>query len=142
MEWLLDPHVWASFVTLVVLEIVLGIDDLVFVALLAGRLPQKQQSKARTIGLALALATRLALLGSIAFLVHLAEPVVSLRGWNFSWRDLVLLAGGSFLLFKDTREIHLRVEADESMTRQAEKPALSAPSRRSLCSISCSRSTA
>jgi predicted tellurium resistance membrane protein TerC len=113
MEWLLDPHVWASFFTLAVLEIVLGIDNLVFVALLAGRLPREQQGRARTTGLALALATRLALLGSIAFLVHLTEPVVSLRGWNFSWRDLVLLAGGGFLLFKSTREIHLRVEADE-----------------------------
>jgi predicted tellurium resistance membrane protein TerC len=113
MEWLLDPHVWASFFTLAVLEIVLGIDNLVFVALLAGRLPREQQGRARTTGLALALATRLALLGSIAFLVHLTEPVVSLRGWNFSWRDLVLLAGGGFLLFKGTREIHLRVEADE-----------------------------
>ena len=113
MEWLLDPHVWASFVTLAVLEIVLGIDNLVFVALLAGRLPQERQGKARATGLALALATRLALLGSIAFLIHLTEPVISLRGWNFSWRDLVLLAGGGFLLFKGTREIHLRVEADE-----------------------------
>jgi predicted tellurium resistance membrane protein TerC len=113
MEWLLDPHVWASFVTLSVLEIVLGIDNLVFVALLAGRLPPDQQGRARTTGLALALATRLALLGSIAFLVHLTEPVVSLHGWDFSWRDLVLLAGGGFLLFKGTREIHLRVEADE-----------------------------
>ena len=113
MEWLLDPHVWASFATLAVLEIVLGIDNLVFVALLAGRLPQERQGKARATGLALALATRLALLGSIAFLIHLTEPVISLRGWNFSWRDLVLLAGGGFLLFKGTREIHLRVEADE-----------------------------
>jgi predicted tellurium resistance membrane protein TerC len=113
VEWLLDPHVWAGFVTLAVLEIVLGIDNLVFVALLAGRLPREQQGKARTTGLALALGTRLALLGSIAFLVHLTEPVISLRGWTFSWRDLVLLAGGGFLLFKGTREIHLRVEADE-----------------------------
>jgi predicted tellurium resistance membrane protein TerC len=113
MDWLQDPHVWASFVTLALLEIVLGIDNLVFVALLAGRLPQEQQGRARTTGLALALAARLALLGSIAFLVHLTEPVVSLSGWNFSWRDLVLLAGGGFLLFKGTREIHLRVEADE-----------------------------
>ena len=104
MEWLLDPHVWASFATLAVLEIVLGIDNLVFVALLAGRLPQERQGKARATGLTLALATRLALLGSIAFLIHLTEPVISLRGWNFSWRDLVLLAGGGFLLFKGTRE--------------------------------------
>jgi predicted tellurium resistance membrane protein TerC len=83
MEWLLDPHIWASFVTLSVLEIVLGIDNLVFVALLAGRLPREGQGKARTIGLSLALVTRLALLGSIAFLVHLTEPVVSLGGMDF-----------------------------------------------------------
>jgi predicted tellurium resistance membrane protein TerC len=113
MEWLLDPHIWAGFVTLSVLEIVLGIDNLVFIALLAGRLPQQQQAKARTIGLALALATRLALLGSIAFLVHLTDPVVSVGAWHFSWRDLVLLGGGGFLMFKGTREIHLRVEGDE-----------------------------
>ena len=113
MEWLLDPHVWVSFVTLSVLEIVLGIDNLVFVAVLAERLPRERQGKARTVGLALALAARLALLGSIAFLVHLTTPVVSAGEWHFSWRDLVLLAGGGFLLFKGTREIHLRVEADE-----------------------------
>jgi predicted tellurium resistance membrane protein TerC len=113
MEWLLDPHAWASFVTLSVLEIVLGIDNLVFVAVLAERLPIDRQGKARRIGLCLALAARLALLGSIAFLVHLTAPVVSVWGWHFSWRDLVLLAGGGFLLFKGTREIHLRVEADE-----------------------------
>jgi predicted tellurium resistance membrane protein TerC len=113
MEWLLDPHAWASFLTLSVLEIVLGIDNLVFVAVLAERLPIERQGKARTIGLALALAARLALLGSIAFLVHLTAPVVSVGEWHFSWRDLVLLAGGGFLLFKGTREIHLRVEADE-----------------------------
>ncbi|MDB5402887.1 MAG: hypothetical protein QOF70_5616 [Acetobacteraceae bacterium] len=113
MDWLLDPHIWASFVTLATLEIVLGVDNLVFVALLAARLPPEQRGKARTIGLTLALGTRLALLGSIAFLVHLTAPVASVRGLHFSWRDLVLLVGGSFLLFKGTREIHLRVEGDE-----------------------------
>jgi len=113
MDWFLDPHVWASFVTLSALEIVLGVDNLVFVALLAGRLPERQRGKARTIGLFLALGTRLALLGSIAFLVHLTAPVMSVAGRSFSWRDLVLLGGGGFLLFKGTREIHLRVEDDE-----------------------------
>jgi predicted tellurium resistance membrane protein TerC len=113
MEWLLDPHIWAGFITLSALEIVLGVDNLVFIALLAGRLPPGQQAKARTIGLALALGTRLALLGSIAFLVHLTDPVVSVGAWHFSWRDLVLLGGGGFLMFKGTREIHLGVEGDE-----------------------------
>jgi predicted tellurium resistance membrane protein TerC len=119
MEWLLDPHAWASFVTLSALEIVLGVDNLVFVALLAGRLPPERQGKARTIGLALALGSRLALLGSIAFIVHLTEPVISVAGWNFSWRDLVLLSGGGFLMFKGTREIHLRVEGEEEHEQAA-----------------------
>jgi predicted tellurium resistance membrane protein TerC len=81
--------------------------------LLAGRLPPEQQGKARTIGLALALGTRLALPGSIAFLVHLTDPVVSVGAWHFSWRDLVLLGGGGFLMFMGTREIHSGVEGDE-----------------------------
>jgi len=113
MHWLTDPNVWASFVTLATLEIVLGVDNLVFIALLAGRLPLERRGKARKLGLGLALGTRLALLGSIAWLVHLTYPVVSLAGHAFSWRDLILLAGGAFLLFKGTREIHLRVEGDD-----------------------------
>ena len=125
MDWLLDPHIWASFITLSALEIVLGVDNLVFIALLAGRLPPAQQPKARSIGLALALGTRLALLGSIAFIVHLTEPVVSVAGWNLSWRDVVLLAGGGFLMFKGTREIHLRVEGEEEHEQTAgRKPGL------------------
>ncbi|MEA2737397.1 MAG: hypothetical protein QOH05_704 [Acetobacteraceae bacterium] len=113
MEWLLDPHVWASFITLSALEIVLGVDNLVFVALLAGRLPEARRGSARKLGLGLALGTRLALLGSISWLVHLTDPVLAFRHWSFSLRDLVLLAGGAFLLFKGTREIHLRVDEDE-----------------------------
>ncbi len=110
MTWLFDHNVWASFLTLTVLEIVLGVDNLVFIALLAGRLPPARRDAARKIGMALALGTRLALLGSIAWLVHLTEPVLAVGGFDFSWRDLVLLAGGAFLLFKGTREIHLRVD--------------------------------
>ncbi len=112
IEALADPHIWASFLTLSVLEIVLGIDNLVFVALLAGRLPEHQQARARRIGLALALLMRLALLASIAWLVHLTEPVAQVFGHGFSWRDIVLIAGGGFLLYKGTREIHLRVEGE------------------------------
>jgi len=112
MELLADPKLWASFLTLSVLEIVLGIDNLVFVALLAGRLPEGQQARARRLGLALALLMRLALLGSIAWLVHLTDPVVQLYGHGFSWRDIVLIAGGGFLLYKGTHEIHLRVEGE------------------------------
>ena len=96
--WLTNPDVWASFVTLSVLEVVLGIDNLVFVALLAGRLPPGQRAAARRLGLALALGTRLALLGSIFWLVHLTTPLFMLAGHAFSWRDLILIGGGGFLL--------------------------------------------
>jgi predicted tellurium resistance membrane protein TerC len=113
MAWLADPQIWASFITLSALEIVLGVDNLVFIALLAGRLPAEQRGQARKLGLALALGTRLALLGSIAWLIHLTDPVVAFSGRGFSWRDLILLAGGAFLLFKGTREIHLRVDGDD-----------------------------
>lgn len=112
MEWLSDPQIWASFVALSALEIVLGIDNLVFIAILAARLPLARQSRARKLGLSLALGTRLALLASIAWLAHLTEPVFSVAGRDFSWRDLILAAGGAFLLFKGTREIHLRMEAE------------------------------
>jgi predicted tellurium resistance membrane protein TerC len=113
MEWLADPHLWASFITLSALEIVLGVDNLVFIALLAGRLPPEQRDLGRRLGLGLALGTRLALLGSIAWISHLTEPVISLAGRDLSWRDLILLGGGIFLVFKGTREIHLRVDGDE-----------------------------
>jgi predicted tellurium resistance membrane protein TerC len=112
MEWFVDPQIWSSFVALAALEIVLGIDNLVFIALLAGRLPPAQRDRARKLGLALALGTRLVLLGSIFWMVHLTHPVVSLIGHDFSWRDLILIGGGCFLLFKGTREIHLRVDSE------------------------------
>ena len=110
MDWIFNPALWASFATLAVLEIVLGIDNLVFVALLAGRLPPEQRARARMFGLALALGTRVALLWSIVWLAHLTETVVSVFGHDFSWRDFVLISGGIFLLYKGTREIHLRVD--------------------------------
>ena len=113
MDWLVNPDVWASFATLAILEIVLGIDNLVFIALLAGRLPAEQRARARRLGLALALGTRLALLWSVVWIVHLTEPVFSLGAHPVSWRDLILIAGGGFLLFKGTREIHLRVDGVE-----------------------------
>ena len=121
MEWLADPNVWASFATLSALEIVLGVDNLVFIALLAGRLPLQRRNSARKIGLGLALGTRLALLGSIAWLVHLTDPVLWVAGHAFSWRDLILLGGGGFLLFKGTREIHLRVDGEDDHERASGK---------------------
>jgi predicted tellurium resistance membrane protein TerC len=106
MDWIIDPEVWASLLTLTALEIVLGIDNLVFIAILAGRLPAEQQNRARQIGLALALLTRLALLASIAWIIGLTQPLFDLFGHPVSWRDIALIAGGLFLLYKGTREIH------------------------------------
>jgi predicted tellurium resistance membrane protein TerC len=119
MEWLSDPQVWASFVALSALEIVLGIDNLVFIAILAARLPQAQQSRARKLCLSLALGTRLALLGSIAWLAHLTQPIFSVAGRDLSWRDVILAVGGAFLIYKGTREIHLRVEGEAAEDRPA-----------------------
>ena len=121
MEWLTDPNTWASFVTLAALEIVLGIDNLVFIALLAGRLPQKQRASARKLGLIVALGARLALLWSIVWLVHLTEPVLSLAGRGLSWRDLILIGGGAFLLFKGTQEIHSSVDGGDEEEQGSRK---------------------
>jgi predicted tellurium resistance membrane protein TerC len=112
VEWLSDPQIWAGLVTLTALEIVLGIDNLVFISILAARLPEEQQGSARRVGLALALITRLALLGSIAWVAGLTEPLFEVFGHSFSWRDLILISGGLFLLYKGTREIHYRLEED------------------------------
>jgi predicted tellurium resistance membrane protein TerC len=112
VDWLNDPQAWASLLTLTMLEIVLGIDNLIFIAILAGRLPAQRQSRARQLGLALALITRLALLASIAWLVGLVQPLFDIFGRPISWRDLILIGGGLFLLYKGTREIHQRLEGD------------------------------
>jgi len=112
VDWLNDPQAWASLLTLTVLEIVLGIDNLIFIAILAGRLPAQRQSWARQLGLGLALVTRLALLASIAWLVGLVQPLFALFGHPVSWRDLILIGGGLFLLYKGTREIHERLEGE------------------------------
>jgi predicted tellurium resistance membrane protein TerC len=112
MDWLSDPQVWASLLTLTALEIVLGIDNIVFIAILAGRLPAEQRRRARQVGLALALITRLALLASIAWIIGLTYPLFELRGHAVSWRDIILIAGGLFLLYKGTREIHERIEGE------------------------------
>src|SRR5207248_4870624 len=112
MDWIIDLEIWASLLTLTALEIVLGIDNLVFIAILAGRLPAERQNQARQIGLALALLTRLALLASIAWIIGLTQPLFDLFGQPVSWRDMVLIAGGLFLLYKGTREIHHALEGD------------------------------
>lgn len=112
MEWLLDPTAWAGLLTLVALEIVLGIDNLVFIAILADKLPPHQRDKARIIGLSLALIMRLVLLSSISWLVTLTDPLFALSGHDISGRDLIFLVGGFFLLFKATKELHERLEGD------------------------------
>ncbi|WP_017347202.1 TerC family protein [Pantoea sp. A4] len=110
MEILLDPSIWAGLLTLIVLEIVLGIDNLVFIAILAEKLPPKQRDKARLIGLSLALVMRLGLLSLISWMVTLTRPLFSVGMFSFSGRDLILLVGGIFLLFKATMELHERLE--------------------------------
>src|SRR3954451_20783819 len=114
MEWLTNPEIWASLLALTALEILLGIDNLVFIAILAGRLPSERQNQARRLGLALALITRLALLASIAWIIGLTRPLFEVLGHAVSWRDLLLIGGGLFLLYKGTAEIHERLEGDES----------------------------
>lgn len=109
-EWMSDPAAWAGLLTLIVLEIVLGIDNLVFIAILADRLPEHQRDRARIIGLSLALVMRLALLASISWIVTLTAPLFSVLGMAISGRDLILIGGGLFLLFKGTMELHERLE--------------------------------
>jgi predicted tellurium resistance membrane protein TerC len=113
MEWILDPAIWISLVTLTALEIVLGVDNLVFIAILVERLPPHQRPRGRQVGLALALGTRLLLLASLAWIVGLTQPVFAIAGHAFSWRDLLLIAGGLFLLGKSTHEIHGSLEGEE-----------------------------
>jgi predicted tellurium resistance membrane protein TerC len=110
MEWIADPAVWVGLVTLVALEIVLGVDNLIFIAILADKLPQKQRDHARIIGLSLALVMRLVLLGAITWVMSLTEPLFALWRFAVSWRDLILIAGGVFLLVKATVEIHDRLD--------------------------------
>ncbi|MFA7436822.1 TerC family protein [Castellaniella sp.] len=110
MEWLLDPAAWVGLLTLIVLEIVLGIDNLVFIAILVDKLPPKERDHARIVGLGLALLMRLVLLTVMSWLIRLTAPLLVLGGFQFSGRDLILIAGGFFLLFKGTFELHDRIE--------------------------------
>ncbi len=119
MEWLLDPGIWVGLLTLVVLEIVLGIDNLIFIAILADKLPPHQRDKARVIGLSLALIMRLGLLTIVSWLVTLTTPLFSVASWAFSGRDLILLLGGLFLLLKATTELHERLEGTTHNPSQA-----------------------
>jgi predicted tellurium resistance membrane protein TerC len=113
MDWITDPQAWIGFATLTVLEIVLGIDNIVFISILADKLPREQQGRARLIGLALAMLTRILLLFSLTWIIRLTQPLFSVLGEEISGRDLVLLLGGLFLLAKSTHEIHANLEGEE-----------------------------
>lgn len=110
LEWMSDPAAWAGLATLIVLEVVLGIDNLVFIAILADKLPPHQRDRARILGLSLALIMRLGLLASVSWIVTLTYPILTFGEMEISWRDVILIVGGAFLLFKGTSELHERLE--------------------------------
>jgi predicted tellurium resistance membrane protein TerC len=110
VEWLLDPQAWIALATLTVLEIVLGVDNIVFITILVGRLPPEKRQRARLIGIALAMLTRLGLLASLAWVMTLTEPLFTVTGTDLSGRDLILIGGGLFLLWKSVHEIHNSLE--------------------------------
>lgn len=130
MDYLLqlaaDPTVWAALATLIVMEVVLGIDNLIFISILTNKLPAHQQQKGRRIGISLALILRLGLLGTVAWIVQLTEPIIVVFGKSFSWKDLILIAGGLFLLWKATKEIHHNVdpEPDSALSKGGETATL------------------
>lgn len=105
-----DPAAWVALVTLIIMEVVLGIDNLIFISILTNKLPPENREKARKIGIGLALAMRLGLLGTVAWIVQLTQPVFEVFGHGFSWKDLILIAGGLFLVWKATKEIHHNVD--------------------------------
>jgi len=113
MEWLTSPEAWIALVTLTALEIVLGIDNIIFISILVGRLPAEQRSKARFLGLGLAMVTRILLLLSLTWVMRLTAPLFSVVGREISGRDLILISGGLFLLWKSTMEIHNSLEGEE-----------------------------
>jgi len=113
MEWLSDPQAWIALLTLTVLEVVLGLDNVIFISILSGKLPAHQQKKARSIGLAMAMIMRVLLLLSLAWIVKLTKPLFTIAGQGISGRDLILLGGGLFLIAKATHEIHDKLEGEE-----------------------------
>lgn len=121
LELATSAEAWIALATLTALEIVLGIDNIVFITILAGKLPPERQLMARRLGLTVALVSRLLLLAALSWVIHLTEPLFSLFGYDFSGRDLILLAGGLFLITKATFEIYERVEKEESASSMAGK---------------------
>jgi len=116
MNWFTDPQVWMALVTLTALEIVLGIDNIIFISIQASKLPVHQQEKARLVGLGLAMFIRIALLFSLTWLMGLTAPLFTVTGTEISGRDLILISGGLFLIWKSTMEIHEKLEGDETIS--------------------------
>jgi predicted tellurium resistance membrane protein TerC len=116
MDWITQPEAWIAFLTLVALELVLGVDNVIFISILAGKLPQEQQSRARTTGILLAVVTRVLLLLSLKWIVGLTDALFSVYGFDVSGRDVVLLVGGLFLLWKSVHEIHQKLEGEEGQS--------------------------
>jgi predicted tellurium resistance membrane protein TerC len=123
MPWLSDPQIWISLITLTLLEIVLGIDNIIFISILSGQLPKELQNRARTIGLMLALITRVLLLSLIFWMTKLTADIFRVFGEGFSWRDIILIVGGLFLIWKSVHEIHGSLEGDEHAQDDKKKAA-------------------
>ncbi|MCF8473555.1 MAG: TerC family protein [Emcibacter sp.] len=121
-EWIVSPEAWVALATLMALEVVLGIDNIIFISILVGRLPEKQRAKARKIGLSLAMGSRLLLLFSLAWIMGLIEPLFTAFGFEISGRDIILVIGGIFLLAKSTHEIHGSFEIQETSKEQVAAP--------------------
>ena len=113
MDWMLEPQLWVAFITLVALELVLGVDNVIFISILAGKLPTTLQQRARVIGLSLAVISRLLLLLSLSWIIRLTEPLFSVFNFTVSGRDIILIVGGLFLIGKATHEIHDKLEGEE-----------------------------
>lgn len=126
MEWLSDPHAWIGLLTLTVLEIVLGIDNIIFISILSGKLPADQQAKARRIGLALAMIMRILLLLSLSWIIGLTRPLFEIFGFDVTGRAIILIGGGLFLIAKSTHEIHNKLEGAEGQGPVRAVPSFSA----------------
>ncbi|MFN0217407.1 MAG: TerC family protein [Hyphomicrobium sp.] len=112
MQLAADPTAWIALLTLIIMEVVLGIDNLIFISILTNKLPESQRDRARKIGIGAAMVLRLLLLATVSYIVKMTEPAISVFGKAFSWRDLILIAGGLFLVWKATKEIHHKVDPD------------------------------